>query len=144
MEQLQAVVENITFQSDDGNFAVFKVKPANENNLVTVVGNIVPPLIGEELELTGEWVEHIRFGRQFKAASYKRIAPTSLKGIERFLASGAIKGIGPAMAARLVGHFGEKTLDIIEYKPHRLIEVEGIGAKKAGRNDVLDLRRSRQ
>lgn len=131
MEQLQAVVENITFQSDDGNFAVFKVKPANENNLVTVVGNIVPPLIGEELELTGEWVEHIRFGRQFKAASYKRIAPTSLKGIERFLASGAIKGIGPAMAARLVGHFGEKTLDIIEYKPHRLIEVEGIGTKKA-------------
>lgn len=131
MEQLQAVVENITFQSDDGNFAVFKVKPANENHLVTVVGNVAPPLIGEELELTGEWVEHIRFGRQFKAASYKRTAPTSVKGIERFLASGAIKGIGPAMAARFVAHFGEKTLDIIEYKPHRLVEVEGIGTKKA-------------
>lgn len=131
LEQLRAVVENITFQSDDGGFVVFRAVPANERNAVAVVGNVPVPLVGEELELAGEWVEHARFGRQFKALSYKRIAPTSVKGIERFLASGAIKGIGPSMAARLVHHFGIETLNVIEYKPHRLVEVEGIGSKKA-------------
>ncbi|NLP41347.1 MAG: AAA family ATPase, partial [Veillonellaceae bacterium] len=131
LEQLRAVVENITFQSGDGSFVVFRVVPNNERNTIAVVGNVPAPLVGEELELFGEWVEHARFGRQFRASSYKRIAPTSVKGIERFLASGAIKGIGPALAARLVKHFGIETLNVIEYKPHRLIEVEGIGTKKA-------------
>lgn len=131
MEQLRAVVENITFQSDDGSFVVFRVIPNGERNVVAVVGNVPAPLIGEELELIGEWVDHARFGRQFRVSSYKRIAPTSVKGIERFLASGAVKGIGPSMAARLVKHFGIETLNVIEYKPHRLVEVEGIGSKKA-------------
>ena len=131
MEQLAGIVENIVFQNDEGTFAVFKIKPNEDRSPVTVVGNMPAPLLGEQLELTGDWVEHSKFGQQFKVASWKRIAPTSVKGIERFLASGAIKGIGPAMAARLVKHFGIQTLEVMEFKPHRLVEVEGIGSKKA-------------
>lgn len=131
MEQLAGVVENIIFQSSDGAFVVFKIRVTGEQGSTVVVSNFFVPLLGEQVELTGEWVEHTKFGRQFKAASIKRIAPSNLQGIERFLASGAVKGIGPAMAARLVKHFGERTLEIIEHYPHRLVEVEGIGSKKA-------------
>jgi exodeoxyribonuclease V alpha subunit len=131
VEYLEGTVENIIFQNTDNGFVVFRLKPSNENGSVAVVGSMLVPLVGEQLELTGEWAEHARFGRQFKAASYKKIAPSSVKGIERFLASGAIKGIGPAMAARLVKQFGIDTLKIIEEKPKRLLEIEGIGKKKA-------------
>jgi exodeoxyribonuclease V alpha subunit len=131
VENLTGIVENITFQSPDGSFTVFKLRPDKERNAVAVVGKLPAPLVGEQLEMQGEWVEHARFGRQFKIVSYKRIAPTDLKGIERFLGSGAIKGIGEAMAARLIKHFGMKVLDVLECAPHRLVEVEGIGSKKA-------------
>lgn len=131
VEYLEGTVENIIFQNTENGFVVFKLKPANENGTVAVVGSMLVPLVGEQLELTGEWAEHARFGRQFKATSYKKVAPASVKGIERFLASGAIKGIGPAMAARLVKQFGLDTLKIIEEKPKRLQEIEGIGKKKA-------------
>ncbi len=130
VEHLEGTVENIIFQNKENGFIVFKLKPSNENSPVAVVGSMLSPLVGEQLELTGEWVEHTRFGRQFKMENYKKIAPSSVKGIERFLASGAIKGIGPAMATRLVKQFGLETLKIIGEKPHRLLEVEGIGKKK--------------
>ncbi len=128
--KLEGVVENITFQSADGSFTVFRLKPDGEGGIVAVTGHFPPPLVGEQVCLAGSWVEHARYGRQFKASSCQRLAPTSEKGIERFLASGAIKGIGSAMAARLVKHFGMRTLEIIEFYPHRLTEVEGIGNKK--------------
>ncbi|MDR3560111.1 MAG: ATP-dependent RecD-like DNA helicase [Negativicutes bacterium] len=131
MDTLTGTVENVIYQNQDGSFVVFKLHPVNENGLMTVVGNMPAPLVGEELALSGEWVEHSRFGRQFKALSSKRAAPSTAKGIERFLASGAIKGIGPAMATRLVARFGARALEVIEYYPHRLIEVEGIGTKRA-------------
>lgn len=131
MEKLEGIVETITFQSEDGSFSVLKLKPLEGRTTVAVVGAISSPLVGEQLELSGEWVEHARFGRQFKVGSCKRVAPTDVKGLERFLASGAIKGIGPAMAARLVKSFGLKVLEVIEFAPHRLVEVEGIGSKKA-------------
>jgi len=131
LETLTGTVDSIVYQNDGGNFAVFRVIPARENALVTVVGNFPVPLVGEELELGGEWVEHNRFGRQFKASACRRTAPSTVKGIERFLASGAVKGIGPATAARIVARFGERTLEMLENYPHRLTEVEGIGAKKA-------------
>lgn len=130
-DTLEGVVDNITFQSADGCFVVFKLKPINESSAVVVVGNITAPFVGEQLLLQGQWVEHGRFGRQFKATHVRRIAPTSAVGIEKFLASRAVKGIGPAMAARLVKHFGAKTLEVLEFYPHRLTEVEGIGTKKA-------------
>ncbi|WP_144351400.1 SF1B family DNA helicase RecD2 [Sporomusa termitida] len=128
--KLEGLVENITFQATDGSFTVFRLKPDGEQGTVAVTGSFPAPLVGEQVALTGEWVEHSRYGRQFKAGHCRRVAPTSLQGIERFLASGAIKGIGRAMAARLVAHFGERTLEVIELYPHRLAEVEGIGDKK--------------
>jgi exodeoxyribonuclease V alpha subunit len=131
MQALTGTVDSIVYRSDDGGFAVFRLVPARETAPVSVVGNFPVPLVGEELELTGDWVEHSRFGRQFKAVSCRRMAPSTVKGIERFLASGAIKGIGPATAARMVARFGDRTLEMLENYPHRLTEVEGIGAKKA-------------
>lgn len=131
MEYITGTVEKITFQSNDGPFVVFRLQAPGFSSAVAVVGKLTAPLVGEEVEVAGEWVEHARFGRQLKADSYRRIAPTSEKGIERFLASGAIKGIGPSLAARMVSHFGRRTLEIIEHYPHRLVEVEGIGTKKA-------------
>lgn len=131
MQSLTGTVESIVYRSDGDDFTVFRLVPARENVPVSVVGNFPVPLVGEELELTGDWVEHSRFGRQFKAVSCRRMAPSTVKGIERFLASGAIKGIGPATAVRMVARFGDRTLEMLENYPHRLTEIEGIGAKKA-------------
>lgn len=130
MEILIGTVENIVFQSDKGDFVVFRLQLPNGSH-VAAVGNMMAPLVGEELELEGEWAEHPRFGRQFRAQGLRRRSPMTVRGIERFLASGTVKGIGPALAARLVHRFGDKTLEVIEYYPHRLREVGGIGAKKA-------------
>lgn len=89
------------------------------------------PLIGQLLEIEGEWVKHPKFGQQFKAMTYKTVAPTEISGIEKFLASGAINGIGPAMAKKIVAEFGEKTLEIIAKSPNELLKVPGIGKKTA-------------
>jgi exodeoxyribonuclease V alpha subunit len=131
MDQLTGVVASITFQSSDGNFAVFKINNEEQSGTINVAGKMVAPLLGEQVVLVGRWVEHAKFGRQFQAQSCQRILPTTLAGIERFLASGAVKGIGPAMAARLVKHFGATVLDVLENDNARLVEVEGIGVKKA-------------
>lgn len=131
MDNLTGTVANIVFQNQNNSFVVFRLQPAKETALVTVTANLPAPLVGESLELEGEWVEHSKFGRQFKASSFRRAAPSTAQGIERFLASGAIKGIGPAMAAKLVAHFGNRALHIIEFASHRLTEVSGIGTKKA-------------
>ncbi|MBU2699138.1 exodeoxyribonuclease V alpha subunit [Sporomusaceae bacterium BoRhaA] len=131
MEQLKGVVAAITFQSPDGDFTVFKVNSEEKSGTVNVAGRVAAPLLGEQVVLIGRWVEHIKFGRQFQAQSCQRILPTTLAGIERFLGSGAVRGIGPAMAARLVSHFGESVLDVLAADTQRLVEVEGIGAKKA-------------
>ena len=117
MEELEGVVENVIFASPDGRFAVFRLRPERQNGLVSVTVNAPAPLIGQLLTLKGQWVTHPRFGDQFKAEDMLVAAPTSAAGIERFLASGAIEAIGPAMARRLVQKFGADTLDIIENIP---------------------------
>ena len=131
MEELQGSVENIIFASSDGRFSVFRLRPDGQRGVVTVTVQMEPPLQGQQLELKGCWVEHPRFGQQFKAEHMMVAAPTSLEGIERFLASGAIDGVGPVNAKRIVAHFGGDALDIIEKAPNRLKEVSGIGAKTA-------------
>lgn len=128
---IEGIVEVVIFESDDGRFSVFKIKPSGNKGLINVTTNAPAPLVGEQVELIGEWTSHPKFGEQFKATGIKRIEPTNVKGIERFLASGAIKGVGAAMAKRLVDKFGSETLQIIEYSPKRLQEVDGIGRKKA-------------
>ena len=131
MDTVTGAVESIVFQSADSLYVVFRLRPAGEKSHIAVVGNLAAPLLGEEIQVTGEWVDHPRFGRQFKAVSYRRISPSSVAGIERFLGSGAIRGVGPALAAKIVKQFGKQTLEIIEKSPFRLAEISGIGAKKA-------------
>lgn len=130
VEELQGLVEHIIFESKDGAFTVFRLK-TDEGIVVTATAKQSAPLPGEELKVQGQWVEHVRFGRQLQVVACEVLPPSSLKGIERFLASGAIKGIGPSLAKRLISEFGKKTLAIIEREPHKLLAVEGIGKKKA-------------
>lgn len=131
LEELRGTADSIIFSSDDGNFCVFRLKPERRQGVVTVTANAPAPLIGQQLELRGGWITHPRFGEQFKAEHIVVAAPTSVAGIERFLASGAVKGIGPTVAKKLVAAFGADTLKVIELQPRKLQSVSGIGAKTA-------------
>ena len=129
MENIRGTVESIIFASQDNRFAVLKLSPEKLTTKITVTINGIAPLVGQLLELTGEWVHHHKFGQQFKATTFKAVAPSEVSGIEKFLASGAIAGIGSAMAKRIVAKFGEQTLEIIAKTPNKLLEVSGIGKK---------------
>lgn len=144
MEKIEGTVETVVFQTDDKAFSVFRIKSPGLGT-VTAVYKGQAPFLGEAVALTGSWQEHARFGRQFGVQSYQAMKPSSVKGIERFLGSGAVKGIGKVMAARIVEHFGSATLDILAGEPERLAEVAGIGRKKAlvigaAYADLADLR----
>lgn len=131
MEKICGTVDTIIFASQDNRFTVLKLSPEKLSTQITVTLNGIAPLIGQLLEIEGEWVKHPKFGQQFKAMTYKTVAPTEISGIEKFLASGAINGIGPAMAKKIVAEFGEKTLEIIAKSPNELLKVPGIGKKTA-------------
>ena len=130
METLEGTMESLVFQSDDNRFCVFRMKTADKG-MTTAVYRGVAPFSGEMIRAEGNWVTHARFGQQFSIERYQPVQPSSKVGIERFLASGAVKGIGKAMAARIVERFGEDTLDVMGREPYRLTEVPGIGAKTA-------------
>ena len=130
MENIRGTVDTIVFASTDNRFTVLKMTPEKRSTKITVILNSAAPLVGQLLEVEGEWTQHPKFGQQFKAVSCRAVAPTEISGIEKFLASGAISGIGPAMAKRIVAMFGEKTLDILS-SPQELLKVSGIGKKTA-------------
>lgn len=130
MECLEGTLENVIFQSDDNRYCVFRVKSA-AYGMVTAVYRGPAPYSGEMIRATGQWVQHARFGRQFAVQGYESVEPSTEQGMERFLASGAVKGIGKTMAARIVEHFGKDTLTVLAETPERLTEVAGIGAAKA-------------
>ena len=127
-EELAGVVDHIIFAAGDGAFSVFRMRMDGQGKCTATVKGVAP-LVGQEVRLVGSWVTHPRFGRQFQAARMHVSAPTSAGGIERFLASGTINGIGPAMARRIVERFGAESLAIIERAPSRLKEISGIGPK---------------
>lgn len=129
---LQGQIERVTFACDESGYAIAKVKVYGRRELVTVVGNILCPTPGEIIKMKGAWTNHPKFGEQFKLTYYKTTTPASVHGIEKYLGSGLIKGIGPVMAKRIVKLFGEQTLDVIEASVERLMEVPGIGAKRIG------------
>ena len=130
MEKLEAIVDDIVFQSDDGMFSVLRMESKAQGRFTAVYhGNA--PYMGENVAMEGSWIEHARFGRQFDIQSLQVLQPTSVAGIERFLASGAVKGVGPVTAARIVEAFGTDTLEILGTYPERLAQVRGISAKKA-------------
>ena len=128
--EIKGQVERITYANEEDGYVIAKVKVPGRHDLVTVVGNLFTITPGELLRLTGHWQQHPKYGEQFRVYAYETMLPATIKGIERYLGSGMIKGIGPIMAQRLVSAFGEKTLDIIENSIERLLEVSGIGEKR--------------
>ena len=144
MEKTEGTVENIIFQSDDKRFCVFRMKCASDG-MITAVYHGAAPFMGEMIRVTGEWISHPRFGRQFNITGYQSVMPDSAEGVERFLSSGAVRGVGKTMASRIVEFFGKDTLEILGKNPERLAEIPGIGAKKAeiigkSYSEISDLR----
>lgn len=130
MEQLEGTIEAIIFQSEDHQFSVFRLK-SRTLGTVTAVYKGRSPYLGEIIRAEGRWVRHSRFGQQFDILGYRSVKPSSAAGIERFLSSGAVRGVGKTMASRIVEHFGRETLEILGSAPERLAEIPGIGYKKA-------------
>ena len=130
LADLQGQIERITYTNEENGFTIAKVKVYGRRDLVTVVGNLLAPTPGEIFKMQGEWTTHPKFGEQFQVVHYKSLVPASVYGIEKYLGSGLIKGIGPIMAKRIVKAFGKETLDVIEQEIKKLIEVEGIGKKR--------------
>lgn len=132
MEQIvvRGIAERLLFEANDSDYRVFRLHDEDDDATYTVTGYGTKPLVGDRLEVKGHWVQHKRYGRQFAADGWSRIIPESVDGIERFLGSGAVKGLGPALAHRVVAAFGKDTMKILERDPQRLLEVEGIGPKK--------------
>ena len=133
IENLAGLVERVTFHNEENGFCVLRLKARGQRDLVTVVGHAAMISAGEWVQAAGTWTNDRTHGLQFRAAFLKATAPTTLDGIEKYLASGMIRGIGPAYAKRLVRAFGEAVFDVIEADPSRLREVEGIGPVRAQR-----------
>lgn len=123
----------MTFHNADNGFCVLRVKVRGRRDLVTVVGHAALVSAGEAVQATGAWVNDREHGLQFRADFLKASAPTTLEGIEKYLASGMIKGVGPVYARKLVAAFGEGVFDVIEGAPERLREVAGVGPVRAAR-----------
>jgi exodeoxyribonuclease V alpha subunit len=128
---LEAVLERVTFANEETGYTIARVATERGGpDLLTVVGPLLGAQIGESLRMTGRWTSHPRYGRQFEVWSYSTVLPATIAGIQRYLGSGLIKGIGPVMAERMVAHFGTDILRVIEEEPERLVEVPGVGPKR--------------
>lgn len=132
-EHLAGLIERVTFFNEENGFTVLKVKAKGHRDLVTVVGNLPSASPGEWLNAQGHWVQDRDFGRQFKAVWLTSTAPTTREGIEKYLGSGMVRGVGPVCAKKLVERFGEKIFEVIETASARLEQVEGIGPKRRHR-----------
>ena len=130
LTDLQGQIERITYFNEENGYTIAKVKIYDRNNLVTVVGNLLAPTPGEVIKMSGEWVNNPKYGEQFKIDHYKSLVPASVSGIQKYIGSGLIKGIGPVMAKRIVKKFGKDTLEVIEHDIKKLAGVEGIGEKR--------------
>jgi len=127
LTDLQGLLEHITYFNEETGYAIIKVKVSGHKDLVACVGNLIRPTPGEIVAMKGEWTNHEKYGRQFRIVTCETKTPASVYGVQKYLGSGLIKGIGPVMAKRIVGKFGRKTLEIIENKTERLKEIPGIG-----------------
>jgi exodeoxyribonuclease V alpha subunit len=130
-EHLVGSIERVTFHNDETGFCVLRVKARGHRRPVAVVGHAPSVAIGEVVEASGEWLHDRNHGVQFRAGELKTSAPTTAEDLQRFLGSGLLKGVGPAVAQRLIASFGSRILDVIERKPHELTRVHGIGMAKA-------------
>jgi len=132
-EHLSGSIERVTFHSEQSGFCVLRVKVRGQRDLVTVIGSAASVTPGEYLECQGEWVNDRQHGLQFKALQLRSVPPSTIEGIERYLGSGMVKGIGPHFARKLVHAFGERVFDVIEDNPDELRKLPGIGPKRQAR-----------
>nr|WP_318684706.1 ATP-dependent RecD-like DNA helicase [uncultured Acetatifactor sp.] len=132
MEFLRCVVERITYQNEENGFCVIKCKAKGFHELVTVVGSMPDVHVGSVLRIQGRWKVDGKHGRQFQAEKWEETLPATAYGMEKYLGSGLIRGVGPKFAKRIVAVFGQATLEVIETEPDRLAEVPGIGHKRIG------------
>ncbi|ROR38516.1 helix-hairpin-helix protein [Kitasatospora cineracea] len=131
LAQVEGVLERITYANEETGYTVARVDTGRgANDLLTVVGALLGAQVGESLRLFGRWGSHPQYGRQFTVENYTTVLPATVQGIQRYLGSGLIKGIGPRFAERIVERFGVETLEVIENEPKRLIEVPGLGPKR--------------
>ena len=138
MEKLSGSIERVTYYNEENGYSVLRLRPENKKianrnfeGLVTVVGNLPELTPGEYVRLSGQWINHPKHGIQFKVETCEQTIPATTDAIRRYLGSGLIKGIGPKLAERIVHHFGDQSLEIIEKHPERLLEVEDIGKKRS-------------
>ena len=132
-ETLNGFIERVTYHNVDNGFAVLQVKVKGRNDLVTVVGNTTSVTAGEHVEATGDWSIDRQHGQQFRASELQTTHPASAAGIEKYLASGAIRSIGPKLAAKIVGIYHDQTLEIFEKAPDFLLHIKGIGPERVKR-----------
>jgi exodeoxyribonuclease V alpha subunit len=127
---LEGALERITFANPETGYTIARIDSGRGGDLITAVGPLLGAQVGESLRMRGRWTSHPRYGKQFEVHSYTTVLPATVQGIQRYLGSGLIKGIGPVMAERMVGHFGVDIMHIIDDTPARLIEVDGLGPKR--------------
>ncbi|MGD2269533.1 MAG: ATP-dependent RecD-like DNA helicase [Desulfobacterales bacterium] len=130
---LEGQLDKITYHNDETHYTIAKLKSDKSRNPVTVIGYLPQPAMGETLKISGTWENHPRYGQQLRLVSYQVVLPSTVTGITNYLTAGFIKGIGRKTASRLVDHFKDKTLEIIEKNPEKLVEVNGIGKEMAFR-----------
>lgn len=130
-EERTGTVKKVTFQNEENGYTIAQLKPDGSSEALTIVGTMPGLSIGENIRVRGRWHRHEKFGLQLQVESYERVLPVTREGIEKYLATSSIKGLGPATAKKIVGHFGLDTLEILDRTPERLAEVEGIGQVKA-------------
>ena len=133
LEVLAGLVDRVTFHNPETGFCVLRIKARGQRDLATVIGHAAAISAGEWITASGEWINDRTHGQQFKARFMRSSAPTSIDGIEKYLSSGMIRGIGPVYAKKMVQIFGERVFDIIEVEPDRLREIDGIGVVRAKR-----------
>ncbi len=127
---LKGLIERLTYRNPDNHYTIARLRVAKINDPVTIVGHLAGVCEGESLEVSGKWTAHPRYGDQFKVEGFKVLLPSTVSGIRDYLGSGIIKGIGKAMADRIVDYFQETTFEIIENQPERLKNIQGIGEAK--------------
>jgi exodeoxyribonuclease V alpha subunit len=127
---LEGALERITYANPETGYTIARIDPGRGPDLVTAVGPLLGAQVGESLRMRGRWTSHPKYGKQFEVFSYTTVLPATVQGIQRYLGSGLIKGIGPVMAERMVSHFGVDIMHIIDDSPERLIEVDGLGPKR--------------
>ena len=129
---LSGTVERVRFRAEETGYTVLLIQPEGDFPRVAAVGRLPAVREGEHFRFEGEWKEHPRFGKQFQVSAAYPVVPTTAEGIEKYLASGTVKHIGPVLAERIVARFGENALEVLDESPEKLLGVPGLGKKKLG------------